>query len=222
MNVKLLIFDFDGVLVNSEDVFIHVLHGELVNSGIDISFEDCHQRFMGHDTLTIIGEMVIEQNIKTSAEEIFARLLAKKPIWMKQIEPMAHAKNLIEKISGKIPYCVASNSDAHHINVALETVGLATYFDSSNIFPAPELGPSKPHPNVYLQALKAHNVEAQDALAIEDSVPGLTAAHAAKIPVIGFLSGTYTDQEVHGKALKAAGAMMLIHSLEDVYPLLDL
>lgn len=222
MKIKLLIFDFDGVLVNSEDVFTYVLHEELVTHGLKISFDEVVSRFTGHDTFDMIAELIKEQKVLATAEEIFNALLLKKPTWMKGVMAMPHAEELLEKISGRIPYCLASNSDTGHINLALETTGLQKFFEPSNIFSAPEIGPSKPHPNVYLQALATMGVQAEDAMAIEDSVPGLTAAHAAKIPVVGFLSNPHGDAEEHGEKLKSCGAFTLIRSLEEVTKIIDI
>ena len=157
MNIKLLIFDFDGVLVDSESIFLNILHEEIISAGIDLSLDETGKIFTGHDTYNVLKELTQKHSCNKTAEEMFENLQSKKPSWMNSVTAMPNAKELLLKLN--VPYCIASNSYYDHINMALESTGLKGFFPEEIIFSAPALGRPKPSPDVYLHALKTMGVK---------------------------------------------------------------
>jgi len=218
MKPKLIIFDFDGVIANTEDIFFKILHKTLSDFGINMDFKTCCYTFAGKDTLTTLHNVAQKYNSNVSAHEIYEVLLKDKKIWMKQVT----ATPFIEDVLGslKVPYCIASNSAPEHINSTLELIKLDHFFNSNNKFSAVTLGKFKPDPAVYLEALKKMGFSNNEAMVIEDSITGVQAAHAAKIPVIGYVGSNHVNKEEHSLALKQNGAFTTVNSFKEIIPLL--
>lgn len=221
MQPKLVIFDFDGVIVNTEDVFFHNLYNNLVKAGINMSFEKCCQFFAGHDTFTTLEKVVQQYNCKTSAEQIYDNISANKHNLLQQVEATAHVEEFILKLKNqlKIPYCIASNSGLDHIETTLKIVKLNKYFNKKIVFSGVNHG-FKPAPDLYLHALKTMGFAAKDSIIIEDSPAGATAAIAAGVKTIGFLSNSHIDKSVQEKLLKDVGVITTVHSFKEIIDLI--
>ena len=167
---KLIIFDCDGVLVDSEkianEVFAKVLNKEC---GFNLNLDDMFNTFVGHSSkqcMQIIAKMLgkeppkhIEQLYKS---EINAAL-ANKVTAVRGVENVL--KMLKEEL--KIPFCVASSGSHEKMNTTLGKTGLIKYFKSENIFSASDVKNGKPKPDIYLHAAREMgNFEAQDCLSL--------------------------------------------------------
>lgn len=218
---KLIIFDFDGVIVNSEDVLIESLHTLLKDYKIDMSFEECCQTFIGNDTIGTLNEVITKYKSKGNSKEIFNKLLEIKNNLLINIKKTPYIEDLLQNLVNlKISYCIASNSSLEHINTVLKIVKLDNFFNN-NKFSAVDLNKFKPDPEVYLHALKQMGFSAQDSLVIEDSVPGATAAYRANLPLIGLLSSSFTDKIKYSKLLKKAGAFRTTDTLQCIIDLVN-
>lgn len=194
----LVIFDCDGVLVNTEplanSVFVQILaeHGHTVNAT-----EYLH--IMAGET--IINRMrMAEQKLSWSAPANFMDVFDEHmtALTQREVQPIAGIHALLESLT--VPACVASNGSRPEIILRLKLSGL-THFFNDKIFSGLEVPHPKPAPDVFLEAARAFNVHPSRSIVVEDSVPGATAAVRAGMRVYGHAAFTPAE------SLKAAGAI---------------
>ena len=204
----LVLFDCDGVLVDSEIIAAEVESKLLRDSGFDITPEDMCIRFAGMDWKSILLTIEQEADIPVSAqlidksEKLLDAALARR---VKMIDGMRYA---LSKITEQ--RCICSNSSSHRLDLMLTKVGLKPYFEG-HIYSAKDLGPdrTKPRPDIYLHGAAQFGVDPSRCLVIEDSVHGVHAARAADMRVIGFTGGSHTYPN-HADRLIDSGAETVI------------
>lgn len=185
--IKAIIFDMDGVLVDSEPFNVEIERRQFELNHLSISEEEHHQ-YMGvasdvmwrkiamRRSLPIEVEALIDQN-KTESILFFTEV--------KDIPIMPGLVDLLENLTRKnYPMAVASSSFPEIIELILERTGLRKYFQV--VVSSQEAGKSKPEPDVFLLAAKRLGFNPEDCLVIEDSVNGIKAARAAGIRCIAF------------------------------------
>lgn len=187
---KLVIFDCDGVLVQSEEITLSVLISLLNEqarrdapeaTGLDLV--EFIERFRGRKIADCLreAERVLSICLDSQFEEAF-RQRARIDLTA-QLKPTDGIREVLEGLTR--PFCVASSAPRNKIEHCLRLTGLLSYFEG-HIFSCYEFGRWKPDPLVFLTACAAYNVDPRDALVIEDSVAGIRAAVAANISVLGF------------------------------------
>ena len=185
--IKAIIFDMDGVLVDSEPFNIEIEKRQFELNHLSISEEEHHQ-YMGvatdvmwreiakRQSLSLPVETLIEQN-KTESIHYFTEL--------KEIPVMPGLVDLLEKLTLKnFPIAVASSSFPEIIELILQRTGLRKHFQV--VVSSQEAGKSKPEPDVFLLAAKQLGINPQDCMVIEDSANGIKAAKAAGMRCIAF------------------------------------
>ena len=185
--IKAIIFDMDGVLVDSEPIHIEIEKRQFELNHLSITEEE-HHRYIGVATdvmwqeiakrhpLPNKLEVLIEQN-KTESIRFFTEL--------KKIPVMPGLIDLLEKLALKsYPMAVASSSFPEIIELILAKTGLRKYFQA--VVSSQEAGKSKPEPDVFLLAAKRLGISPEHCLVIEDSKNGIKAAHAANMSCIAF------------------------------------
>lgn len=210
----LILFDCDGVLVDSEIIAAQVESKLLRDAGFDITAEDMCIRFAGMDWKNILLAIEAEADIPLSAslidqsEKLLDRALEQR---VKVIEGVKFA---LSKITEQ--RCICSNSSSKRLDLMLTKVGLKPYF-APHIYSAKDLGPdrAKPKPDVYLHGAKQFGVSPSRCLVIEDSTHGVHAARAAGMRVIGFTGGSHT-YPTHADRLTDAGAETVISRMVEL------
>jgi len=185
--IKAIIFDMDGVLVDSEPFNIEIEKRQFELNHLSILEEEHHQ-YMGvatdvmwreiakRQSLSLPVETLIEQN-KTESIHYFTEL--------KEIPVMPGLVDLLEKLTLKnFPIAVASSSFPEIIELILQRTGLRKHFQV--VVSSQEAGKSKPEPDVFLLAAKQLGINPQDCMVIEDSANGIKAAKAAGMRCIAF------------------------------------
>jgi HAD superfamily hydrolase (TIGR01509 family) len=207
----LTIFDCDGVLIDSEILASGVYAEMMRELGLSISHEEAINRFTGltHAQLEVLihrelGRPLPADFRQRSTLEIDRRL--------ESVKPIAGVHAMLDRLQG--PRCVCSNSSTARLKISMGATGLWERFQP-HIFSAPELGRSKPAPDVFLHAARVFGVDPRDALVIEDSSHGVEGAIAAGMRVIGFTGGGHTWPG-HAQALLEAGAVKVVSRLEEV------
>ncbi|HYZ23894.1 MAG TPA: HAD family phosphatase [Rhodopila sp.] len=202
---ELIIFDCDGVLIDSEALCDRVVAAELTAQGWPLSPKECHQRFLG---LTF-------PDIRSAAEAHLSRPLG--PDWVdrlvarvttvmaEEVEPIPGAREALEATTRLgLPYRVASNSSRPEMQAKFTRTGLAPLVEG-RIHSAYDLIPQgrrgKPAPDLFLAAASAENVGPAACLVIEDSLAGIQAAVRAGMPCLGYAP------EGDGTRLRQAGAL---------------
>ncbi len=215
----LIIFDCDGVLIDSEILSAQVDCAILGEFGYEISPAELAHRFAGVTTdgiFKLIGEEIGREfpaNIPDRAKrETDAKL-------RREVAPIAGVHEMLDALDD--PRCICSNSRSERLQISLSKVGLWDRF-RPYVFSAQEVGTKrgKPAPDVFLHAAKVFETDPADAIVIEDSVTGIAGAIAAGMRVIGF-TGASHSWPGHGEALMDAGAITVVRRLVEVPPTLE-
>ncbi len=194
----LVIFDCDGVLVNTEPLVDRVYHQMLNEHGQTLGYRTSPLEFSGvaiHDRLAVTSQRLGWTPPETFLPEFFERLAL---LSEKELQPVEGIRELIESLT--VPICVASNGSREEIVLRLRVAGLTGHFGNA-IFSGLEVPHPKPAPDVFLAAARAFNVPPARCIVIEDSIPGVTAAVRAGMKVYGHAA--MTDKE----KLRQAGAL---------------
>lgn len=210
----LIIFDCDGVLVDSEIIAAQVESRLLTEAGYPISVEEMGERFAGMTWRNILLQVEKEADIPLSAslldksEKLLDARLAR------DVKIIDGVRLALSRLTTQ--RCICSNSSTHRLDMMLDKVGLKPYF-APHIFSAKDLGPDrvKPKPDIFLHAAEKFNVSPGNVLVIEDSVHGIHGATAAGMRVVGFTGASHTYPS-HADRLTDAGAETVISRMADL------
>lgn len=201
----LVIFDCDGVLIDSEVIFCAVDSEALARLGHTVAPSEIARRFCGTPHHVAWGTLSAELGFALDpgiVEEIKAESARRFTTELRAIAGAAEAIAAAPALGH--PPCVASSTGLPNLRRNLETAGLLPLVDP-HVFSASQVKRGKPAPDVFLYAASQMGADPADCLVIEDSVHGVTAARRAGMKVVGFTGGGHADPEL-GQRLKAAGA----------------
>jgi HAD superfamily hydrolase (TIGR01509 family) len=210
----LIIFDCDGVLVDSEIIAAEVESTLLTEAGYPISAEEMGERFAGMTWHNILLQVEREASIPLSAtlldksEKLLDERLANE---VKAIPGVEFALARLD-----MPRCICSNSSSARLDMMLGKVGLKKLFEP-HIYSAKDLGPDrvKPKPDIFLHGAAQFDMPPSLVVVVEDSVHGVHAARAAGMRVIGFTGASHTYPS-HADRLTDAGAETVISRMTDL------
>ncbi|WP_430379715.1 HAD family hydrolase [Streptomyces sp. B1-3] len=213
MRYDLVIFDNDGVLVDSEPISNRHLAAYLTELGHTTSYEDSIRDYMG-SAMHRIHELVLERSgerLPADFDDVFhARVFA---AFERELEAVAGVAGVLEKlVADGVPYCVASSGSHARIRVGHRAAGLDRWFDDARIFSSEDVGRGKPAPDLFLYAAERMGVEPRRCVVVEDSPLGVQAANAAGMDVYGFTAMTPAE--------KLVGATQLFSSMGELLDLL--
>ncbi|MFF6917757.1 HAD-IA family hydrolase [Streptomyces sp. NPDC012466] len=213
MRYDLVIFDNDGVLVDSEPISNRLLAAYLTELGHPTSYEESIRDYMG-SAMHRIHELVLErtgQRLPENFDDVFhARVFA---AFEQELVAVAGASDVLEKLTADgVPYCVASSGSHERIRVGHRTTGLDRWFDEGRIFSSQDVGRGKPAPDLFLYAADRMGVAPGRCVVVEDSPLGVRAAVAAGMDVYGFTAMTPAE--------KLAGATQLFSDMAELTDLL--
>lgn len=199
---SLVIFDCDGVLVDSEMIASEVLAEYLTNHGVPFSAADCRERFTGMSLTSVKG--MIEREFGTSLSENFPEEI--RALDIEAFENGLAAIDGIEAVLQKmdVPFCIASSGSQEKIANSLRLTGLTRYF-GEHIFSATQVANGKPAPDLFQFAAGKMKTLPEKALVIEDSPNGVIGASLAGMRVLGFCGASHAkdDPDYADKLLKA-------------------
>lgn len=215
--VQLVIFDCDGVLLESEILSCSTDAEELTKAGFPYTTEEIAEQFLGTSLAWMLAR--IEADHGRSLPEGFAQHLKRRN--RERFERDLVAVEGIEEVLDALPFpvCVASSSDVERLDHALGLVGLRERF-APHIYSADHVRRSKPEPDLFLHAASSMGVAPEACLVIEDSPAGVTAGRAAGMRVLGFHGGAHCLPG-HGGRLKRAGAEQIFARMLDLPALID-
>ncbi|MDO8980594.1 MAG: HAD family hydrolase [Afipia sp.] len=205
----LIIFDCDGVLVDSEALACVVHADVLTQHGYAISPEQVHDRFLGRSARE--ARLEVETELGRAFPDAYTAQLKATidRVFGEQLQPVPHIADTLGRLSQRI--CVASSGTPTRIRSSLGTTGLLDRFDP-HLFSAMQVDRGKPAPDLFLFAAAQMNTPPALCVVVEDSVPGVTAARAAKMTVIGFTGGSHC-RPGDADRLRAAGAAIVIDDM---------
>ncbi len=211
--MALLIFDCDGVLVDSEYLFARVASACLNEIGITLDSAEATRRFAGVSIKDMLASIALERG--TALPEGFEDLVIRREdeAYAELLEPITGVREAILSLS--LPRCVASSSLPERISASLAVTRLDDLFAENARFSTAVVANGKPAPDIYQYAARQMGERPQDCIVIEDSLPGVKGALAAGMRVIGFTGGRHCG-EGHGERLGAAGAHRVITAMAEL------
>lgn len=193
---KCVIFDCDGVLVDSEPIAGQVLVEMANEYGANINLDYALKNFKGTSMQQCYAQ-VAELATQTLPEDFMPNFRERSfESFKKNIQPVEGVTELIKNLD--IPFCVASSGPENKIRLNLELTGLLPYFENS-IFSCFTIKKWKPDPAVFLWAAETMGFEPKDCVVIEDSMSGVNAAKNGGFDVFGFTAHDYNN-ELEGNA----------------------
>jgi HAD superfamily hydrolase (TIGR01509 family) len=184
---ELVIFDCDGVLVDSDRISLRIQAERISTLGLEMSYEDCMHDFLGLGmpaTLRILGERLG----RPVSEEWEAELdAAVKDGFRRELTPVPGIVEALEEI--ELPTCVASSGSHEKMRLTLGLTGLWDRF-AGRIFSADEVQRGKPAPDLFLHAASRMSTPPERCVVVEDSPFGIAAAKAAGMVALGFAAST--------------------------------
>jgi HAD superfamily hydrolase (TIGR01509 family) len=208
----LVIFDCDGVLVDSEVIAYRVFAECLNEAGVMLSIDEAMAFGVGKSARVLAA--AVEKEFGRSLPENFvetfrARVMAAFTQELKAVE------GIIELLAAlKLKRCVASNSHIDWVRQALTTTGLLPYLEP-HVYNSAMVERGKPAPDLFLFAAAQHGVRPEQCLVIEDSLSGVSAALAADMPVIGFVGGSHI-RPGHADAMRDTGCIEVFSRMGEV------
>ncbi|MFZ2649578.1 MAG: HAD-IA family hydrolase [Burkholderiaceae bacterium] len=210
-SLQLVIFDCDGVLVDSEALSNGVLAEMVGELGVCLSLDETVDRFVGRS----LGQSVeiIAQLCGRSPPEWFLAQFAQrtKAAFTAHLKPIEGIEDLLRSL--KVPFCVASNGNRAKMNFTLGLTGLLTTF-AGRMYCAEDVDYPKPAPDLFLFAAQRHEAQASRCVVVEDTPTGISAARAAGMHAYGFAAMIPADR------LLDAGAHAVFHNMRQLSALL--
>jgi HAD superfamily hydrolase (TIGR01509 family) len=210
---RLIIFDFDGVIADSEMLSKTVIAEILTELGVPTTPKDSLRLYMGkrfHEVIAALEAAVGHPLPDDFPESYQHRTLSR---FRQDLRPIAGARAYIEAFLD-IPRCIASSSSPDRLSVCLEILNLTEFF-GDNVYSASEVVRGKPYPDIFLHAAERMGADPRTCLVIEDSVGGVQAGVAAGMTVIGLLAGSHIA-DGHAAQLTAAGAHYVAPTFAEV------
>lgn len=218
MAIDLVIFDCDGVLIDSEVIACGISAAFWTKAGYPITTEEFLSRFAGMSRKSM-DRIVSEE----TSEDIIHRYndmeAEKKALLWKEFEESLQITPYIEEVlqSITLPKCVASSSEMERLEHSLGLTGLWDMFDG-NIFSSTMVEHGKPAPDLFLHAAKTMGASPENCLVIEDSVAGVTAAKSAGMRAVGYTAASHMGPQKVG-LLEQVGAWQIT---DDIRHILDI
>jgi HAD superfamily hydrolase (TIGR01509 family) len=216
-SVKHLLFDCDGVLVDSEYLASHLMADMLKPYGSTTTADDILKKYMGQKDYEIVRTLAKMHDMRLP-EDIMDRYVHDLD---KELAQRVEAIKGIDQVlaNNSLPRAIVSNSHLSRITTSLKKTGLASFFDQTKIFTADIAKAAKPDPAIYRFSLNTLGWDPQQVVVIEDSPTGVSAAHGAGMRVIGFLAASH-DVDSQREKLKANGAWKIVETSEQLDALL--
>lgn len=198
--IGLVIFDCDGVLVDSEPLALRVLLRMMAEAGAVMLPEEAHDAFLGRSlasTCDILrrdfGVAVGDEALERMRRDLHAAI-------RRDLQAMPGIAAVLG-VLGR-PFCVASSSQPERIRLSLQVTGLAGFFGEA-VFSASMVERGKPAPDLFLHAAERMQVAPEHCMVVEDSPAGIRAALEAGMRVVAFTGGSHARQAAHRRRLAA-------------------
>lgn len=187
---ELIIFDCDGVLIDSELLSADVLIELLAADGVEVGFDHVRRNFLGRSFPTVARHIREELGhaLASDFEVLYrARLLRR---FETELKPMPGIVPALTMLAARgVPVCVATSSSPPRVARSLDIVGLAPALP--HVFTASQVARGKPAPDLFLLAAETMGAAPSRCLVIEDSLPGLEAARAARMTAVRYTGGSH-------------------------------
>lgn len=209
----LVIFDCDGVLVDSEPLSIRVLMDAVAAHGGTLSEAEAYRRFLGRSMANLVAELRTGFSIEADAAFLDAMRHALYARFEQELQPIEG----IADVLAKMPWakCVASSSQLERIRLSLGLTGLRDFLEP-HIFSATMVKRGKPEPDLFLHAASQMGAEPAACIVVEDSPAGILAAKRAGMRVFAFTGGSHADREDYRAEVAALSPDVTFDAMGDL------
>jgi HAD superfamily hydrolase (TIGR01509 family) len=218
MTPDLVIFDCDGVLVDSEPISIAILVDIITAAGVSISEETAYERFLGRSMATTIEilrddfDMVVtDEHLRHARAELQTR-------FRRDLKPIPGVAETLRRL--KAPRCVASSSQPERIRLSLEVTGLLELLEP-HIYSATMVKRGKPFPDLFLHAARGMGAAPGRCVVIEDSPAGILAAKDAGMRAFAFTGGSHAGEGALQAAIEALEPDLIFGDMQRLPQLLS-
>jgi HAD superfamily hydrolase (TIGR01509 family) len=209
---SLIVFDFDGVVADSEALANAVLAEYLAELGVPMSVDECLATFVGRrvDEVAHIVAALTRRRVPDFADALTARTLAR---FRRELREVRGVRSYIAAFAG-MKRAIASSSPPERLAGCLDILGLAGVFPD-HVYSANCVARGKPHPDLFLHVASRLGVAPSEAIVIEDSPGGIRGAVAAGMTAIGLLAGSHV-RAGHEARLRDAGAHRIARDYDEL------
>jgi HAD superfamily hydrolase (TIGR01509 family) len=204
-----VIFDCNGVLVDSEPLATAIVSQEFMRAGFALTPDIVARYFTGRRSADMYADVETAAGRKLPADFAATVMTATLRRFRTELRATQHMRLALTWLRG--PKCVASSSSLDRIRVSLESTDLIRFFEP-HLFSAGDVRNGKPAPDLFLHASAKMGVQPGDCIVVEDSPVGVAAGVAAGMTVIGFVGGTHAGSQL-ASHLRAAGARIVISDM---------
>ena len=209
INYKLVIFDMDGVLVDSEPLYFQVEKAVMENLGIKLTQKE-QENFVGISPKVMWNEILQRYQIDISLDDVLHIYYSNLKLALEKstLAPMQNVELFIKKLlKYQIDFCLATSSSSTVSQEILEQIGLKSYFKT--IITSDDVINSKPAPDLFLKTLQKFRIKPAEAVIIEDSYNGVLASVLAGVDCIGYCNDYKNNQDL-------SQANYLVHNFKDL------
>ncbi len=214
MRVDLVIFDCDGVLIDSELLAVRADLACVAEEGIAQTEEEMLERYTGVSLADMKADL--EQRFGRKLRDDFENrhLVLLMALFEAELKSMPGIDAVLDELTGRV--CVASSGTPERLRYALGLTGLYDRFHP-HVFSATMVPRGKPAPDLFFHAAARMGVPPAGCVVIEDSLPGVEAAMAAGMTAIGFVGGSHC-RPGHAQRLRAQGAALVVETMAELVP----
>lgn len=202
MDFDLIIFDCDGVLVDSEPIANELLRDALAKNGLEMAVNEVVETYVGRSMQAVVDISEERLGRKLPADFLDVLQVTTFAAFEQKLKAVQGVETLLKQlVDQQVKICVASSGSFDKMDITLGLTGLGHYF-GNNIFSSSQVTRGKPYPDLYLYAADQMQVEPAKCLVIEDSLPGVQGAVAAGMEVIAYSVRGFDER------LKKAGGLV--------------
>ena len=216
---QLIVFDCDGVLIDSERIACGAVADSLQRLGLDTGLDDVLQRYTGVSAASMYADIQGRTGLVVAASERHAIAAAVELALGANVQAMPGVADVLATLARRHRLCVASSSAPGRLAVCLARTGLARFF-GAQVYSAQHVAHGKPAPDLFLFAALQLQVAAANCLVVEDSSAGVRAAVAAGMRCFGFVGGSHATPAL-AAALQSHGALAVFDAMAQLPALLQ-
>ena len=225
--LKAIIFDFDGVIADTEPLHLKAFQLTLKGNGIELSDEEYFENYLAYDDKTLFKELLKDRNYEHNEAQISDFMNRKSEhfenVLKGNILVLEGVPEFISEVSGKYPLAIGSGAIRSEIIDILESGGLREHFEI--IVSADEVINCKPDPEVFIEALRRLNnlnsvseeISPQECLVIEDSTSGIKAAHSAGMKCLAITNSYAAEKLSEAELIKQSLKGIYLEEIEDLF-----
>ena len=216
--IKNIIFDFDGVLVDSEILVAKAFSKYMQELGIKTNEKE-FANLAGKKTVEVIDILSEKYSLKDKQKFFDDIMNIASNIYKKELKTVVGVEDFLKK--SKLNFYIGSNSMKNRILDGLKRVGLEKYFNPNHIYSFDLVDNPKPHPDIYLKAVNDNDLIIDETIIIEDSVVGVQAGQDANVKVIGLTAGEHWNKNRDEKELINAGAIATANNFNKIEEIIE-